>query len=99
LGHEALLFVHGFNVTFDDAVPRAAQISYDPAFGGPTIVFSWPSQGGMLPFDYRRDERNAELSADNLKKVILDVINASPGVTVTRRGRRAHCDRFETLTA
>ena len=68
LRHEALLFVHGFNVTFEDAIRRAAQISYDLAFDGPTVVFSWPSQGGMLPLDYRRDERNAELSADNLRR-------------------------------
>jgi hypothetical protein len=43
LRHEALLFVHGFNVTFEDALRRAAQISYDLAFDGPTVVFSWPS--------------------------------------------------------
>jgi esterase/lipase superfamily enzyme len=82
LRHEALLFVHGFNVTFDEAMRRAAQVSYDLAFGGPTLVFSWPSQGSMLPVDYRRDERNAELSADHLRSVMLDVMKGSPGLTL-----------------
>jgi esterase/lipase superfamily enzyme len=82
LRREALLFVHGFNVTFEAAVRRAAQISYDLAFDGPTIVFSWPSQGSMLPLDYRRDERNAELSGDDLKKVIFDVLALSPNTTL-----------------
>ena len=80
--HEALLFVHGFNVTFEDALRRAAQISYDLAFDGPTIVFSWPSQGSMLPLDYRRDERNAELSADNLRTVIVDLFARQPNTTL-----------------
>jgi esterase/lipase superfamily enzyme len=82
LRHEALLFVHGFNVTFEDALRRAAQISYDLAFDGPTVVFSWPSQGRLLPLDYRRDERNAELSADNLRQVIVDLFARHPNTTV-----------------
>src|SRR5262249_1711358 len=59
-----------------------AQISYDLAFDGPTLVFSWPSQGKALPLDYRRDERNAELADDDLKKVIGDVLASSPNVTL-----------------
>ena len=79
---EALLFVHGFNVSFEDAVRRAAQISYDLAFDGPTVAFSWPSQEGALVTDYRRDERNAELSADNLRRVMLDLLGGSESITL-----------------
>jgi esterase/lipase superfamily enzyme len=67
---EALLFVHGFNVTFDDAARRAAQLSYDLGFDGPTALFSWPSQGSVLPLDYTKDQRNADLSADSLKSFL-----------------------------
>ncbi|HEX5108780.1 MAG TPA: alpha/beta hydrolase [Vicinamibacterales bacterium] len=73
---EALLFVHGFNVSFEDAVRRAAQLAYDLAFDGPALVFSWPSQEGALVTDYRRDERNAELSVDNLRRVMMDLLDA-----------------------
>ena len=41
---EALVFVHGFNVTFENALRRAAQISYDTNFDGPVFVFSWASR-------------------------------------------------------
>ena len=49
---EAFVFVHGFNVAFDDAVRRTAQMAYDLAFEGPAITFSWPSQGSLAPLDY-----------------------------------------------
>ena len=38
---EALVFVHGFNVSFENALFRAAQISYDTNFDGPVFLFSW----------------------------------------------------------
>ncbi len=82
LRREALLFIHGFNVAFDDALRRAAQISYDLAFDGPTLVFSWPSQASLLPVDYRRDERNAQLSADHLSGLIGDVMKSVPNLTL-----------------
>lgn len=41
----ALLFVHGFNVTFEEAALRAAQIGFDLSVKGPIAFFSWPSRG------------------------------------------------------
>jgi esterase/lipase superfamily enzyme len=41
--HDALLFVHGYNVSFNDACRRAAQIAYDIKFEGPILLYSWPS--------------------------------------------------------
>ena len=38
-----LLFVHGFNVPFEAAIYRAAQIAYDVKYQGPIMVFSWPA--------------------------------------------------------
>jgi esterase/lipase superfamily enzyme len=45
-----LLFVHGFNVKFEEAVMRAAQITYDLKYQGQVILFSWPagSQEGIM---------------------------------------------------
>lgn len=40
---ELLVFVHGFNVNFDEAMVRGAQIRYDLKFQGPILVFSWPA--------------------------------------------------------
>jgi esterase/lipase superfamily enzyme len=69
--HDALVFVHGFNVEFEDAVRRLAQLAYDLGFKGPAIAFSWPSQGTLL--GYNRDARNVELSADSLRTVLSDL--------------------------
>lgn len=78
---EVLLFIHGFNVTFEDAMRRTAQIAYDLAFDGPMIAFSWPSQGSVSPLAYTRDQRNADLSATSLKRV-LEALTATGEVTV-----------------
>ena len=43
-GSEAFLFVHGYNVEFDDSVRRTAQLFRDLKFNGVPILFSWPGQ-------------------------------------------------------
>jgi esterase/lipase superfamily enzyme len=40
--NQALIFVHGYNMSFDNAARRAAQIAYDINFDGATFLFSWP---------------------------------------------------------
>ncbi len=44
----AFIFIHGYNVTFDDALRRTAQLSFDLEFPGAPILYSWPSHGGWL---------------------------------------------------
>ena len=43
----ALVFVHGFNVVFDEGVYRLAQIVWDTQYKGVPILFSWASRGGI----------------------------------------------------
>ncbi|WCL50879.1 alpha/beta hydrolase [Leptospira sp. GIMC2001] len=38
---EIIVFVHGFNVPFEEAIYRAAQIKYDIKFPGSMFVYSW----------------------------------------------------------
>ncbi|MBI5243641.1 MAG: alpha/beta hydrolase [Elusimicrobia bacterium] len=47
---DVLVFVHGFNVKFAEAVLRASQIAYDLKFQGPVVLFTWPAgaSGGMM---------------------------------------------------
>jgi esterase/lipase superfamily enzyme len=49
----ALVFVHGFNTSFEDAVYRNAQVVYDLDYHGLSILYSWSSRGSAL--DYRYD--------------------------------------------
>jgi esterase/lipase superfamily enzyme len=79
---QVLLFVHGFNVTFEDATRRAGQLVYDLAFDGAAIVFSWPSQGSLLPLAYTKDQRNAELSALPLRELLVELAGAADGAVV-----------------
>jgi esterase/lipase superfamily enzyme len=43
-GREVLVFIHGFNVSFEDSLRRTAQLAYDLKFDGVPIAFSWPSR-------------------------------------------------------
>ena len=53
-----MIFVHGYNNTFRDAAQRAAQFAYDTVYTGPTVIYSWPSQGGTeVTGGYTVDER------------------------------------------
>jgi len=52
---DALVFVHGFNNTFDDAAFRMAQIVWDLGYRGLPVLFSWPSRAGVLDYQYDRE--------------------------------------------
>lgn len=60
----AFIFIHGYNVTFQDAARRTAQMSYDLAFDGAAVFYSWPSQGKTAA--YTVDEQSIEWSRANL---------------------------------
>ncbi|WP_411822309.1 alpha/beta hydrolase [Leptospira sp. 'Mane'] len=47
---EILVFVHGFNVPFEEAAVRAGQIRYDLKFPGEVVLYSWPAgtEAGIL---------------------------------------------------
>ncbi len=57
---EALIFVHGFNQRYDDAVYRFAQILHDSGAEGEVapVLFTWPSAGKVFAYGYDRDSAN-----------------------------------------
>jgi esterase/lipase superfamily enzyme len=74
-GKKALIFVHGYNVSFEKAARRAAQISYDLEFDGVPIFYSWPSSGHLL--DYKEDEIKSSLSVPQLRTFFEDIATHS----------------------
>jgi esterase/lipase superfamily enzyme len=78
-GKEAFVFVHGYNVSFEDAAIRTAQLAYDFGFKGAPIFYSWPSRGSL--FGYLDDETSIQQTVGNLKQFLEDV-SASSGATV-----------------
>jgi esterase/lipase superfamily enzyme len=65
----ALVFLHGFNVTFADAAIRAAQIGYDLKVPGATAFFSWPSRGSVAA--YPADEASIEASEQPITDFLM----------------------------
>ena len=47
----ALVFVHGYNVDFDEAVRRTAQMAYDLWYQGVPVLYSWPSEGKFVKYE------------------------------------------------
>jgi esterase/lipase superfamily enzyme len=56
----ALVFIHGFRVSFESAARQAAQIGFDLKVPGVMAFYSWPSQGRLL--DYLADEATIRVS-------------------------------------
>ncbi len=72
---DAFVFVHGFNVTFEDAARRTAQLAYDLKFQGAPIFYSWPSQGGL--FQYAVDETNVVWTVPHLQQFLKEIAGQS----------------------
>ncbi|OHB66022.1 MAG: hypothetical protein A2V70_13250 [Planctomycetes bacterium RBG_13_63_9] len=71
----AFVFVHGFNVSFKDAACRTAQMAHDLHYDGAPIFYSWPSQGGSLP--YSVDEANVDWTVPHLKEFLVGIAQQS----------------------
>jgi esterase/lipase superfamily enzyme len=63
-----LVFIHGYNTRFDDAVFRFAQIVHDSGFKGVPVLFTWPSRGSLLSYPY--DRESAVYSRDDLDNLL-----------------------------
>jgi esterase/lipase superfamily enzyme len=65
---QALVFIHGYNTSFDAASIRAAQLAVDLAHPGMTAFFSWPSKGNI--FGYLADEASIQYSEKYLAEFL-----------------------------
>jgi esterase/lipase superfamily enzyme len=73
-----LVYVHGFNQTFESAALDAARLAEGVRFHGETMVFAWPSKAKL--FDYGYDRESAMWSRDALERVLsLLIADASVG--------------------
>jgi esterase/lipase superfamily enzyme len=113
LGHaggrrDVLVYVHGFNQTFETAALDAARLSDGIRFRGETMVFSWPSKAKL--FDYGYDRESAMWSRDALEEVLSGLITSpavgrihivahSIGTMLTMEGIRQIYDRHGGVVA
>lgn len=75
---QAFVFVHGYNVVFDDALFRTAQIAHDTGFDGGAFLYSWPSSGRLL--GYTHDLKRVDGARDHLSH-FLNVVRTRTGAT------------------
>ena len=73
-GGRALVFVHGYNTAFDDAVYRITQVAHDSGFPGAVILFTWPSAASVV--DYLYDQNSVMVSRDALENLLRLVADA-----------------------
>ncbi len=69
--HDLLVFIHGYNVSFESALLRTAQLAVDLPFEGVPICYSWPSQATLT--GYPIDANNADWTVPHLKDFLLDL--------------------------
>ncbi|TBW40931.1 alpha/beta fold hydrolase [Siculibacillus lacustris] len=73
-----LVFVHGFNTRYDEAVFRFAQLVHDSGTDFVPVLFSWPSRGSVWAYAYDRESTIA--SRDALESVLRGAA-ADPAVS------------------
>lgn len=79
--NHAFIFVHGYNTSFDFAIYRTAQISYDLKFDGAAFAYSWPSGGGLASYTY--DRESSGQAEPYLKEFMELVINKTGAQSVS----------------
>ncbi|QDH34299.1 alpha/beta hydrolase [Porphyrobacter sp. YT40] len=72
---DALVFIHGYNVSFREAALQTAQIGADLGFTGAMSFFSWPSRGRLL--GYLMDGTTIEASEGAIAQYLVDVAEKS----------------------
>jgi esterase/lipase superfamily enzyme len=84
---DTVVFIHGYNVTFKQALTSAAMLkrNFSTAAGGPGVnvaLFSWPSDGSMVPyFAYANDRQDAAASGAAFARGLLkltDFLRGAP---------------------
>jgi esterase/lipase superfamily enzyme len=73
--NDLLVFVHGFNISFEHAVRRTAQIAYDLALPFPVAAFSWPSRGTVTA--YMQDADSASYAAPHFVEFVEKAISSA----------------------
>jgi len=67
-----LIYVHGYNSTFENAARRTAQLAYDLNFPGVSMFYSWPSKGDKS--SYIEDAETMDWSSKYVQGFLEDVL-------------------------
>ena len=99
--NDILLFVHGYNSSFEDAARRAAQLAYDLDFDGTPMMYSWPSQASTM--SYTVDEAVVRLSGRRMARFLRQIVEEAGAdrihLIAHSMGNRALVEALERLAA
>jgi esterase/lipase superfamily enzyme len=68
--HQVLVYVHGFNTDFDDAIKVSAKIAHNIKYNGPIVLFSWPAYPSISPYGYMLQSDAAEHSGSRFEEFL-----------------------------
>jgi esterase/lipase superfamily enzyme len=84
---DTLIYIHGYNVTFKEALTAGAQLAanlktHNNNNGVNVVLFSWPSDGSMMPFlAYASDRQDAAPSGPAFARAFLKLADFLQGAT------------------
>lgn len=105
--YNPLIFVHGFNVNYSEALTRAAQIAYDLKYQGQVILFTWPAGskegiGNKIMIDqvYQDNRKNAQSSVKRFEDLIKQIkeTGKKPNIIVHSMGHQIVLPALQSLT-
>ena len=70
---ESLIYIHGFNQSFQDGMETAGMLAVDLEIDGSVVSYAWPSKKNVLKYVADMDESNAVINKDALKELLVDV--------------------------
>ena len=85
-----VIFAHGFNTNFQEALFRLVQMSADARIDGTPVLFAWPSQARVTGYSADRD--SVALSRDDFAELLSLSHCQPPGRA--RDGRRTQSRRL-----
>ena len=96
-----LVYIHGFNTSFDDAALRAAQLGFDLKVPGITAFYSWPSRGNLTAYltDVSAIEASEQHIADFLVKATALADNGKVHIIAHSMGNRGLLRAMHRATA
>jgi esterase/lipase superfamily enzyme len=84
---DTLVYIHGYNVTFKEALTAAARLAanlrpHDDGRGMNVVLFSWPSDGSAMPYlAYASDRQDAAPSGPAFARAFLKLADFLRGST------------------
>jgi esterase/lipase superfamily enzyme len=78
---DIIVFIHGFNVDYNHAIKKTAQLMYDMDHAGTPIAFTWPARAVKIPLpgDFQDDVSRGDASVALLENFLHQIRDKFPG--------------------